>query len=67
MAQIIDFPRFREPDHRDEPKILKYCVNCDAELYEGQDVTEFDGEYFCDDDCCHKYYDIKTVTLEEEY
>lgn len=67
MAQIYDFSRFREPDHRDEPDVAAHCCNCDAELYVGQDVTKFEDDYFCDDYCCHQYWDIKTVTLEEEY
>lgn len=31
------------------------CPNCDREIYEGEDVLEYEGELFCDAGCLIEY------------
>lgn len=44
---------------RPEPTPFGFCTDCGCELYEGDTVLEFDGEYYCDN-CV----DSHRITLE---
>lgn len=37
------------------PKKVASCFSCDCELYEEQEVIEWEGKYFCDDACLIEY------------
>lgn len=56
--------RFREPDYRDEPKVICDCEDCGTEIYKGQDVVKHDGMYFCDIDCVINWLDVCYITAE---
>jgi len=49
----------------DEPKILAYCPHCNEPIYEGDEVYEFDGQWFCTENCILEYLEVKRVTAEE--
>jgi hypothetical protein len=51
MGEIVDFPRFREPDHTDDPKVKGMCESCGGDLYEGDEILYLDGDLYCDDEC----------------
>lgn len=50
MAKVIDFSRFRPPDHRDEPQIIAECP-CGNEIYEGDTVFMYDQAVHCSETC----------------
>lgn len=39
-----------------EPVELGNCACCDAELYAGDEVLEFEGEHFCDMGCLTEHW-----------
>ncbi|SFU39496.1 hypothetical protein [Alicyclobacillus macrosporangiidus] len=38
-----------------EPNVVSSCSYCEGELYEGQEVTVYEDEVFCDEDCLVSY------------
>lgn len=65
MSRLATMSRFAEPEEV-EPEELDTCCYCGEPLVEGQEVTKFDEDYYCDDFCCHLQNDIKTITLGDE-
>lgn len=46
-----------------EPEVVARCKNCGEPLYEGWEVVEWEGYYFCDWWCLFKWLGAKEVTL----
>jgi len=44
-------------------KPVSSCTQCGTELYEGEDVLEFDNEHFCEKDCLLEFIGVREVTL----
>lgn len=53
------------PDDCEEIKVCE-CPNCDRDLNVGDDVVEYDGEFYCDTDCLLECLSITRVTLDKE-
>lgn len=47
FARLLD--AWLMPD--DEPEPVLYCDHCDEPIYEGDEVWEYGGEWFCSDEC----------------
>lgn len=59
---IIKMERFGTLDPRSIPKLAGFCAECGTELWDNSPelVKSVDG-LFCDIECCHEYYQIKTL------
>lgn len=54
-------------DDRDENSPVGYCEHCGAEIYEGDDIIEIDGEMICDDiDCLLGHTGAVRTSAESE-
>lgn len=60
MSRLQTMARFDEPD---ESKPITTCDECDAELYEGDQVLEFDNEEFCSSECLISKIGVTTKYL----
>lgn len=56
--------RFAEPDDK-LPVVLAHCGCCGEQLLEGESVINFEGSFYCDDDCLFNAYGIYYTTLGE--
>lgn len=45
MQRTIPEPRLEPKD----PPIIGYCAHCGGELYEGENITNIDGQSWCPD------------------
>jgi hypothetical protein len=66
MPRNKTMSRFAEPV---DPTVVSKCKQCDEELYEGAEVREYLGKYFCDESCTCSYLMsesiVASVTLEK--
>lgn len=54
--------RFGTMHPRYVPRYAGTCAECGAELWDDMpELAESVDGIFCDMDCCHKYYEIKTL------
>lgn len=53
MSRLYTMSRFAEPDEK-EPVVG--CVQCETDLYEGDEVYNDDIDLFCSKDCVVAYY-----------
>lgn len=59
---ILKMERFGELDPMDSSIPMGKCVYCGEYLYHNQtELTESIDGFFCDLDCCHKYYEIQSL------
>ncbi|GMA49357.1 hypothetical protein GCM10025857_07140 [Alicyclobacillus contaminans] len=52
LRHMIDAYILREPP---EPDCVANCAGCGNEMFEGDEATEFDGEFFCSEECIGRY------------
>jgi hypothetical protein len=45
----------------EEPKVVAHCTCCNEELTEQDIFLDFQGEFFCDDDCLFAYHEIRVT------
>jgi hypothetical protein len=57
--QYVENPmiKYRE----EEPQTVAHCCKCNEALTEQDTFLDFQGEYFCDDDCFFEYHDVKVT------
>jgi hypothetical protein len=55
----ITLDRFPAPPV--EPDPVAHCAECGEELHAGEDVVEYDGEYFCCDWCVLEFLRTQDV------
>ena len=46
-----NFDRQLEQWYPKEPKVMGTCSICDCELFEGDEVTQYENELYCDRNC----------------
>lgn len=57
------FDKWLTTTPEDSLTTLAECECCGAELYEGYEVIEFNGDYYCDTDCLLNSIDYLEITL----
>jgi hypothetical protein len=62
MNRIETMSRFKEPE---DAAPLASCDCCGGELYEGHEITVFEGEIFCSIGCFLDYMDVREEVLEK--
>lgn len=53
MSFWSDYDRWKTTNPAEERanQIVCQCPSCDADIYVGQEVVKYDGDYYCDTDC----------------
>lgn len=65
MELIPNYDAWKLDDGMSDDKPVCQCEHCDAELYEGEDVIELDGEYFCEMECLIDFIGARKTTAEK--
>lgn len=62
MGFWSDYDRWKTTPPEEDEVIVCQCNSCDADIYAGQEVVKYDGEYYCDKDCM-----LEMIDYSEEY
>ena len=63
MSFERDFDTWLTTTPDDSLNPVSDCDTCGAVLYEGYEVIEFNGDYYCDTDCLLNSIDYLEITL----
>lgn len=64
MSRLSTMSRFKEPDDKEMQKICDCRCGCGTEIYPGDAVFEYDGDYFDCRVCVTVFLEIKLVEAE---